>query len=215
MENRPFPTPSITVGSPEKKQQKRTAGILEIALPLVVPRWQGRPTMSTSTSLAKHTSIPPADRWIIAIGVMHLLKSVLFLLLGIGAVRLLHKDLVDVVTHFIESLRFDTDGPLVSLLLDKVALIDPHRLKEISVGIFAYAIIDAIEGTGLVMRKTWAEYVTLILTASFLPWEFFEILRHVTWIKIVITIINILVVLYLAYHVQRRARQHNKKISPA
>ena len=166
--------------------------------------------MSTSTSLAKRTSIPAADRWIIAIGVMHLFKSVLFLLLGIGAVRLLHKDLVDVVTRFIESLRFDTDGPLVSLLLDKVAMIDPHRLKEISIAIFAYAVIDAIEGTGLVMRKAWAEYVTLILTASFLPWEFFEILRHVTWIKIVLTVINILVVLYLAYHVQRRARQHRQ-----
>lgn len=171
--------------------------------------------MSTSTSLAKRTSIPHADRWIIAIGVMHLFKSVLFLLLGIGAVRLLHKDLVDVVTHFIESLRFDTDGPLVSLLLDKVALIDPHRLKEISVGIFAYAIIDAIEGTGLVLRKTWAEYVTLILTASFLPWELFEILRHITWLKVVIFVINILVALYLAYYVQRRVRQHRQNASAA
>ena len=69
---------------------------------------------------------------------------------------------------------------------------------------FFDAGLDFIEGTGLVLRKTWAEYFTLILTASFLPWEFFEIARHVTITKICLTILNILVVLYLAYVLKQR-----------
>ena len=90
------------------------------------------------------------------------------------------------VTHFILALRFDPENHFVNLVLEKVALISPHRLREISIAIFLYAALDIIEGTGLALEKTWAEYLTLILTASFLPWELFEILRHITWLKVVL-----------------------------
>ena len=55
---------------------------------------------------------------------------------------------------------------------------------------------------GLALEKPWAEYLTLIVTACFLPWEIFEIIRHVTWLKIVILLLNIVVVIYLVFHVQ-------------
>lgn len=167
--------------------------------------------MSTPVSIEKRTHISFSDRWIVAIGVLKLFKAALFVLLGIGAIKLLHKDLVDEVTRFIISLRFDPEGRVVNIVLDKVALINPHRLKEISFAIFAYAALDVIEGTGLVLRKVWAEYVTLILTASFLPWEIFEIIRHVTGVKIVLTVLNALVVIYLVYHVQSRARERRER----
>lgn len=167
--------------------------------------------MSTPASIEKRASISFSDRWLVAIGVLKLFKAVLFILLGIGAIKLLHKDLVDEVTRFIISLRFDPEGRIVNLVLDKVAMINPHRLKEISLAIFAYAALDVIEGTGLVLKKVWAEYVTLILTASFLPWEVFEIIRHVTGVKIVLTLLNVAVVLYLIYHVQSRSRQRQER----
>lgn len=142
-----------------------------------------------------------------AIGIWKLLEAALFIVLGIGALKLLHKDLVDVVTRFAIDLGRDPEGHFVNLLLEKVALIDPHRLKQISLAIFAGAALHLLEGIGLVMRKIWAEYITLVLTASFLPWELFEILRHVTWLKIVLTILNFAVVAYLVFHVQMKARQ--------
>jgi uncharacterized membrane protein (DUF2068 family) len=169
--------------------------------------------MSTSTPTAKHQHIAGVDRWLIAIGALKLIEAILCILLGIGAIKLLHKDLVDVATRIITGLRLDPEGRLVNLILDNVALISPHRLKQISVGIFFYAGLHTLEGMGLVLRKVWAEYVTLILTASFLPWEIFEIVRHVTWIKIVLTLINVLVVLYLVFHVRMRAR--NRQMSGA
>jgi uncharacterized membrane protein (DUF2068 family) len=147
------------------------------------------------------------ERWIIAIGALKMIEALLCILLGIGAIKLLHKDLVDLATRIITALRLDPEGRFVNLFLDKVALISPHQLKQISVGIFCYAGLHTLEGVGLVLRKSWAEYVTLILTASFLPWEFFEILRHFTWIKIVLTLINVLVVLFLVFYVKMRQEQ--------
>jgi len=167
--------------------------------------------MPTPATVQKHAPVAASEKWVIAIGIIKLVKAALFILLGIGAIKLLHRDLVDVVTHFIVGLRFDPEGRFVNLILEKVALINPHRLRLISFAIFAYAALDILEGTGLVLRKTWAEYVTLILTASFLPWEMFEIFHHVTWLKIVLTLLNIAVVVYLAFYVQMTVRQRRER----
>jgi uncharacterized membrane protein (DUF2068 family) len=162
---------------------------------------------ASSTQLAANRTRSPHDQWIIAIGVFKLLQAALFVLLGIGALNLLHKDLLDVTEHFILAMRFNPEGHFVSLVLDQVARIDPHRLRQISFAIFGIAALDVIEGTGLVMERAWAEFVTLILTASFLPWEFFEIHRHITWIKVALTVINVAVVVYLLFYVRMRMRE--------
>jgi uncharacterized membrane protein (DUF2068 family) len=149
---------------------------------------------------------PDHSRWLVLIGILKLVKALLFILLGVGALHLLHKDLTDVVSHFVLALRFDPENHFVNLVLERVAMISPHRLREISIAIFLYAALDIIEGTGLALEKTWAEYLTLILTASFLPWEIYEIFRHVTWIKVVLFTLNAVVVVYLVFHVQGRIR---------
>jgi len=150
---------------------------------------------------------PTHDRGIIAIGIFKLLQAVLFILLGFGAIRLLHKDLTSVAEHFILAVRFNPESHFVNLFLEKVAMIDPHRMRQISAVIFAVAALDIVEGTGLVLEKAWAEFVTLILTASFLPWEIFEIFRHTNWMRIGLTVINLAVVVYLIYYVQARMRE--------
>jgi len=53
----------------------------------------------------------------------------------------------------------------------------------------------------------WAEYITLILTASFLPWEIIEILRHITWIRVLLLLVNVAVVIFLVFYVQSKVRQ--------
>jgi uncharacterized membrane protein (DUF2068 family) len=62
-----------------------------------------------------------------------------------------------------------------------------------------------------VLEQAWAEYVTLILTASFLPWEFFEIVRRATWIRGSLLVINLAVVVYLVYYVQARMRERRRR----
>jgi len=38
----------------------------------------------------------------------------------------------------------------------------------------------------------------------------FEIIRHVTWFKIVLTLLNIAVVVYLVFYVQMKTRQRRE-----
>jgi uncharacterized membrane protein (DUF2068 family) len=165
----------------------------------------------TNQSSAGRARISAYDRWIVAIGALKLLEAALFVALGFGVLRLLHADLVDEVTRLLMAMRFDPEGRFVSAVLDKVSLISPVRLKEISAGIFAHAALDILEGVGLILRKIWAEYITLIVSILFLPLEFVGIVHHVTWVRIVITAINLAVVAYLVFHVQMVTRSHRRE----
>jgi len=163
--------------------------------------------MSTPAPAKNRERVSASERWIVVIGVWKLFEAALLITLGIGALKLLHKDLVDVVTRFIIDIGRDPEGHFANLILDKVALIDPHRLKQISMAVFAGAALHVIEGVGLVLRKVWAEYVTLILTASFLPWEVIEIIRHNTWVRVVLLLVNLAVVIFLIFYVQTKVRR--------
>ena len=144
------------------------------------------------------------QRWLLVIGFFKFAKGVFFVLIGVGVLKLVHRDLADLLLKLALSLRIDPESHLVNLLMDKVQSLTPHRLRWIGTAVFLDAGLDFIEGTGLILRKAWAEYFTLLLTASFLPWELFEIIRHVTPVKIVLTLINLLVVIYLAYILKHR-----------
>jgi uncharacterized membrane protein (DUF2068 family) len=67
-----------------------------------------------------------------------------------------------------------------------------------------------VEGIGLYLEKTWAEYLTLGITASFLPWEVFEIFRKLTVIRVSLLTVNVLVFLYLFSLVTARAKRIHK-----
>ena len=118
------------------------------------------------------------DRGLLLIGLFKLGKAILFFALGLGAVHLLHKDIGDEVMRLATALKFDPESKFVTLLLDKADLIDAHRLKQISLATFAYSALALTEGVGLMLEKVWAEYLTLCLTVSFLPWELYELARQ-------------------------------------
>jgi uncharacterized membrane protein (DUF2068 family) len=150
------------------------------------------------------------DRWLIIIGAFKILEGRLCVLLGLGVVRLLHRDMGDMLLRAALALRLDPESHFVNILLDKVQLLTPHKMRLISAGIFLKAGLDFVEGIGLALEKTWAEWLTIGLTASFLPWEIFEIIRHFTWVKVGVTLINVLVLLYLVWVQQLRLRAHRR-----
>ena len=150
------------------------------------------------------------DRWLIIIGAFKILEGTFFVLLGLGVVRLLHRDVGDLLLRLALALRIDPESHFVNLLLDQVQLLTPHKMRLISAGIFLKAGLDYLEGIGLAMEKTWAEWLTIGLTASFLPWEVFEIIRRFTWMKVGITLLNVLVLLYLLWVQQLRMRANHR-----
>jgi uncharacterized membrane protein (DUF2068 family) len=144
------------------------------------------------------------DRGLVAIGLFKLGKALFFFALGVGAIHLLHKDLGDEILRLAKELKFDPESKMVALLLDKVDLIDDHRLRLISLGTFGYSALALTEGIGLMLEKVWAEYLTLILTISFLPWEIYELSRHPNWFRLSLLLINLAVLWYLLWLLKKK-----------
>lgn len=141
---------------------------------------------------------------LLAIAIFKLSKGVLLLLVGIGALRLLHRDVGEVVAHWVDVLGVDPDNRFIHRLLSRAFAVSPKQLKEASVGTFVYAGLLLTEGTGLLLRKRWAEFFTIITTAGLIPLEVYEIQRHITGVKIVVLLINAAIVIYLIARVRRK-----------
>ena len=139
---------------------------------------------------------------LVLIGIFKLVKALLLIAVGIGAIRLLHKDVAATVTHWIVELRVDPDSRYLHGFLTKVFRVTPKQLKELSVGTFFYAGLFATEGIGLLLRKRWAEYFTIVTTGGLIPIEVFELARHFTATKLVVLVINALIVWYLVARVR-------------
>ena len=67
----------------------------------------------------------------------------------------------------------------------------------VAVLLLAYALIELVEAVGLWYAKRWAEYLTVVATAAFLPLEVYELTEHVSWLKIATLVLNVLAVLYI------------------
>ena len=148
------------------------------------------------------------DRAIIWIALFKLVKGVLLVAVAVGALKLLHHDVADTLTRFLESLRADPDNRLIHKGLMKVSGLDDHKLEEISVGSFIYAALLLTEGTGLLLRKHWAEYFTVIITASLMPLELYELIERFTLTRLAVLILNAVIVAYLIVRLRRHRSEH-------
>ncbi len=162
------------------------------------------PDVDAPVAAVVENAAHPRDRGLWLIGLFKLSKSVFFFCLGMGALHFLHKDLGDEVVRLATALKFDPESRFVAVMLDKVDLIDAHRLRQISVATFAYSGLALTEGIGLMLAKVWAEYLTLILTISFLPWELYELVRQPNWFRLGLLLINLAVLAYILWLLQRK-----------
>src|SRR5690349_6285193 len=144
--------------------------------------------------------------WLIAI--FKLVKGLLLLLVGIGAATLMHKDIQSTLHHWANVLWVGRESRLVEKLFAKVASLDDNKLMITEIGTFVYSALLLTEGTGLLLRQRWAEYLTVIITASFIPFEIFTMVRRFSVEKIIVLVINIAVVWYLVRRIHHRRKEN-------
>jgi len=141
------------------------------------------------------------------IAVFKLVKGLLLLAVGVGALKLLHKDVGEVALRWVNVLRVDPDNRFIHKLLVKLWFVDDRTLERVSAGTFIYAGLLLTEGTGLWLAKPWAKYLTIVLTASLLPLEVYELVKHFSWTKVLVIAVNVAVVWYLVARLRSELRE--------
>jgi uncharacterized membrane protein (DUF2068 family) len=160
--------------------------------------------MSSARPARRPVRRPSSSRTLLLIALFKLIKGFLLVAVGIGALKLLHRDVADTVMHWVNILRVDPDNRFIHAALTRVLSVSPKQLKVTSAGTFIYAALLLTEGTGLLLRRRWAEYFTIITTGGLVPLEVYEISRHVTAAKIVVLAVNIAIVVYLVVRVRQK-----------
>ena len=136
------------------------------------------------------------------IAAFKLLKGLLLVAAALCALRLVHQDVAAAGLNLARHLHVDPDGRLVEPLLRRVAGLDPRTLAWVSLGALAYAALLITEGVGLLQGKRWAEYLTIIATASLIPLETYELAHHFNATRLTVLILNIVIVAYLVVRVR-------------
>jgi uncharacterized membrane protein (DUF2068 family) len=149
---------------------------------------------------------PKHPRGLMLIAAFKLLKGLALLAVGIAVHMLANKDLVAEAQRWVDLFRVDPHNHFLNLLFEKLANVDPHRLRALSLGTFVYSALFLTEGVGLFLRKRWAEFLTVISTAGLIPLEIYELFHHPTFPRAFLLVVNIAVVAYLIFEIRRLTR---------
>ena len=131
------------------------------------------------------------------IGAMKLASALLLVLAGFGIFRFLDRDLGEALEHFASRLHLDPENRLVHEVVYRAAGIDRAHLKALGAGTFFYALLEGLEGVGLLLRRRWAEYLTVIATGLLLPLEVYEIARRPNALRVAVLLANLAILAYL------------------
>jgi uncharacterized membrane protein (DUF2068 family) len=137
------------------------------------------------------------------IGAFKLASALMLGAAGFGIFRMLNQDMGEVVGRFILRLHLDPENRLVHGVISRLGNIDRSRLVAVGTGSFLYALLEAAEGIGLILRRRWASYLTIIATMLLLIPEVYEIAHKVDAVRIIVLLINLAFLVYLIWKLKQ------------
>lgn len=146
-----------------------------------------------------------SDWAIVAIGLFKLIKSVTLFAVGIALIHWRHADLGQVASHWVSKLWLSR--AYFEEVIVRLSFMSERTVHHFMIASFVYSVLLAAEGVGLCLRKRWGEYLTVLITGSLLPFEFYELWQRVTKTGVAITVVNIAILVYLVVRlIQDRER---------
>lgn len=145
-----------------------------------------------------------------------LVKGLLLLALGIGVATLLYSNAAHDLRFWTDLVSLRRENRYVRNFLVWLVGIDRQGLRTFEIGTFTYSALLFTEGVGLLLLKRWAEYLTVIITASFIPLELLSNVRRFSVGKTLVVFLNIAAVWYLCSRLWSRPGNHslNEEATP-
>jgi len=148
---------------------------------------------------------PPRTRLVIrVIAIERSLRGVLLLAAGVYLLFHLSTDFGRLAERIIRSIDVDPRQRFLHRIVARLHRLHGHELRIAGLAAIGYGTLELVEGVGLWLDQLWAEYLTVIATSLFIPFELYELaIRPSLW-KAGGILVNVLIVLYLARALRRR-----------
>ncbi len=144
----------------------------------------------------------PVDTIVRLIIIERAVRGSLVFLLGLGLLSNSRR-LVQLIRGWVAELNVNPERRLIprmlSAVLKPLGEFSPRTVVLLGIGALLFGALELTEAIGLARRRRWAEYLTVIAGCLGIPFEIMEVVRRQTPIRISILLINIAIVIYLAW----------------
>ena len=143
-----------------------------------------------------------------ALAIERWFRALVLVLLGIAVLKLKStqvslQDLFErdlkTLDPFFRQIHFKVSDSSTITSIEKILHAKSSTLTGIGIALILYGALQLAEGIGLWSLRRWGEYVAVVGTTAFIPLEIYEIVDKVSWLKVVILVVNIAAVVYLLW----------------
>jgi uncharacterized membrane protein (DUF2068 family) len=134
-----------------------------------------------------------------AVAVFEFIKGFAVLLIGLGLLSLIHRDVQERVEYYMRSLHLDPAWHWTKYLLNEASTLDDVRIRRLAVLAFAYSAFRIVEAYGLWFEYLWAEWLAVISATIYLPLEIEHLWVKTTVAGACVLMANLIIVAYLGY----------------
>jgi uncharacterized membrane protein (DUF2068 family) len=140
-------------------------------------------------------------------------QAATLIIAGLGALGLMNAGVSDLAQDWLERLALGNGQRFAVAAATRVLpwfnAATPRHFAALGAGAFSYACVFLAEGIGLWQGKKWAEYLTIGVTASLLPFEVAAVYSKLTVVRVATLVVNSLVIAYLVWELRARNRQEH------
>jgi len=118
------------------------------------------------------------------------------------------KNLVADFDNLLRWLHVDRERRFFANLGAQLQSITPENLRGLATGTFLCSLFSLVEGTGLILRVSWAGWMAIGESSFFVPIEIYELMKSFSLTFMAILFLNIFIVWYLHQNRERLFRHH-------
>lgn len=141
------------------------------------------------------------------IAVFQVIKGLAAIIASIGLLNMTHQNVRHFTSLLINFFHLDSDAHYFKTLFDYTDLLNNDDLQLIALMACGYAAIRFAEGYGLWRNRTWAEWLSAVSGAIYLPIEISHLIMHISIINIALLATNVAIVAYMIYLLRWRRRR--------
>ncbi|MDB4994811.1 MAG: putative rane protein, partial [Myxococcaceae bacterium] len=132
----------------------------------------------------------PRDLGLTLIAVAKLCKVVVLVTVGVMMLSLADHDAPTKLHRWATMVGIHPTSRHLHQMMEKLAGASQGKLHVVTLASFVYAAVFAVEGIGLWLQKRWGEWLTIVVTSSFMPFEVYEMVREPHWQRIIALVLN-------------------------
>jgi uncharacterized membrane protein (DUF2068 family) len=129
-----------------------------------------------------------------AVALFEAFKGTLVVLVGLGALSLIHHDAQRIAEELVGHLHLNPAKHYPRIFIDTAAHLSDTRLWVLAALAATYGLVRFIEAYGLWQQKRWAEWFAAVSAGIYIPFELYGLFEGDTWFSLGAFVLNVFIV---------------------